>query len=101
MIDLSHANSSEGLQEVRLDGGQRQSAGQVGGRFEHRIIGVMVESHLVEGKPGHSSPGKSADLTGRASPIACLGWDDSVALLDTLAESVKARRRGRPAKAKR
>jgi 3-deoxy-7-phosphoheptulonate synthase len=59
----------------------------------------MVESHLVEGKQDLVA-GKSLTF-GQSITDPCLGWDDSVALLDMLAESVKARRGSHPAKAKR
>jgi 3-deoxy-7-phosphoheptulonate synthase len=60
---------------------------------EQRIVGVMVESHLVGGRQD-LVPGKTKDaLTyGQSVTDACLGWDDSVRLLDRLAEGVRARR---------
>jgi len=87
MIDCSHANSAKQPRrqiEVAADIAQRIAAG------ERRIIGVMVESHLAEGrqdlKPGQPlTPGVSIT-------DACLGWDDTVPLLRNLAASVRARR---------
>jgi 3-deoxy-D-arabinoheptulosonate-7-phosphate synthase (EC 2.5.1.54) len=57
---------------------------------ERRILGVMVESHLREGrqdlKPGQPlTPGVSIT-------DACLGWDDTVPLLRALADAVRKRR---------
>jgi 3-deoxy-7-phosphoheptulonate synthase len=57
---------------------------------EARITGVMVESHLHEGrqdlKPGVAlQPGVSIT-------DACIGWDDTVPVLQSLAEGVRARR---------
>jgi 3-deoxy-7-phosphoheptulonate synthase len=51
----------------------------------------MVESHLVEGRQ-ELSPGKPLTF-GQSITDACLGWDDSVKLLDGLAEAVRARRK--------
>ena len=90
MIDASHANSSKKCEnqiKVADDIATQLAAG------EARIIGVMVESHLVAGRQD-LAPGRTlADLTyGQSITDACLGWDDSVALLDRLAEGVRARR---------
>jgi len=54
----------------------------------------MVESHLNDGAqkftPGKDDP---AQLQyGKSITDACLGWDDSLAVLDVLSEAVKARR---------
>ena len=57
---------------------------------ERRIIGVMIESHI---NPGRQDlvPGKALDY-GVSITDACLGWGDTVKLLDALAEGVRARR---------
>ena len=60
---------------------------------ERRIVGVMVESHLVEGRQD-LEPGRALAF-GQSITDACLGWDDSVKLLDGLADAVRARRRQR------
>jgi 3-deoxy-7-phosphoheptulonate synthase len=55
----------------------------------------MVESHLLEGAQKFSA-GKDDPASleyGKSITDPCLGWDDSAALLDVLAESVRARRR--------
>ena len=87
MIDCSHGNSRKQYQlqmEVCDD-----IAGQVAGGDE-RIVGVMVESHLVEGRQD-LAPGR--ELTyGQSITDACLGWEDSVKVLDRLAAAVRARR---------
>jgi 3-deoxy-7-phosphoheptulonate synthase len=58
------------------------------------IFGVMVESHLQDGAqkftPGKDDP--AALAYGKSITDACIGWDDSVALLAGLAQAVKARR---------
>jgi len=58
------------------------------------IFGVMIESHLHAGAQKFS-PGKDdpAQLEyGKSITDACIGWNDSVAVLDQLAAAVRARR---------
>ena len=97
MIDFSHANSRKDYRkqlEVGADVGGQIAAG------ERRIAGVMIESHLQEGRQD-LVPGKALTY-GQSITDACIGFDDSVPLLDGLAESVRRRRGGkRPAAQKR
>jgi 3-deoxy-7-phosphoheptulonate synthase len=92
MIDCSHANAAK--QHKRQLDVARDVAAQVaaGSRC---IFGAMVESHLLEGAQKFSA-GKDDPASleyGKSITDPCLGWDDSAALLDVLAESVRARRR--------
>ena len=57
---------------------------------EQRVVGVMVESNLVEGRQS-LVPEKALEV-GKSITDACLGWEDSVALLELLAQGVRARR---------
>jgi len=87
MIDFSHANSSKQFRkqiEVARDVGGQLAAG------DERIFGVMVESHLKEGRQD-LKPGKALDY-GMSITDACLGWEDTLAVFDILAEAVRARR---------
>jgi 3-deoxy-7-phosphoheptulonate synthase len=87
MIDASHANSQkkhENQLAVAENIAQQLEAG------ETRIVGVMVESHLVAGRQD-LVPGTPLTY-GQSITDACLGWDDSVKLLDRLAAGVRARR---------
>src|SRR5687767_8277679 len=90
MIDFSHANAAKQFKrqlDVARDVGEQIAGG------ERCIIGAMAESHLVEGRQELVS-GKGAELRfGQSVTDPCLGWEDSVALLDGLAAAVKARRR--------
>ncbi len=52
------------------------------------IIGVMVESHLVEGNQSLESGEPLA--YGKSITDACIGWDDTDALLRQLANAVKS-----------
>jgi 3-deoxy-7-phosphoheptulonate synthase len=53
-------------------------------------MGVMVESHLVAGRQD-LVPGQPLTY-GQSITDGCIGWDDSVAVLETLAGAVQARR---------
>lgn len=87
MIDFSHANCQRDFRrqlEVADCVAEQLAAG------DDRIIGAMVESHLVEGRQ-NLEPGKPLEA-GKSITDACLGWEDSVRLLERLAEGVRARR---------
>ncbi|PRD18776.1 UNVERIFIED_CONTAM: aroG, partial [Trichonephila clavipes] len=53
-------------------------------------MGVMVESHLVEGRQD-LEPGKPLTY-GQSITDGCVGWDDSLQVLETLAQGVRKRR---------
>ncbi len=91
MVDCSHANSSK-QHEKQLDVA-RDIAGQVE-KGSRQVFGVMIESHLLAGAQKFT-PGKdkAANLEyGKSITDACIGWDDSLAALDVLAQAVKVRR---------
>lgn len=91
MVDCSHANSSK-KHERQLDVARDIAAQiQAGGKS---IFGVMVESHLKDGaqkfSPGKDNP---AQLEyGKSITDACLGWDDSLQVLEVLSQAVRAAR---------
>jgi 3-deoxy-7-phosphoheptulonate synthase len=87
MIDCSHANSGKQYKR-QLDVAAAVGAQISGG--DRRIIGVMAESHLEEGRQD-LMPGV-APVYGRSITDACLGWADTVALLEGLAEQVRRRK---------
>ena len=87
MIDASHANSSKNPANqipVCADIAKQIAAGDT------RIVGVMVESHLVAGRQD-LVPGKEL-VYGQSITDGCIAWEDSVGVLEGLAEAVKARR---------
>ncbi len=88
MIDFSHANSSKEYKR-QVDVGN-DVAGQIAGG-DRRIMGVMIESNLREGRQD-LKPGVEL-VYGQSITDACLGFDDTVPLLDTLAGSVANRRK--------
>ena len=87
MVDCSHANSAKQHRrqiEVAADVAAQLAAG------EQRIIGLMVESHLHEGRQD-LQPGVAL-RPGVSITDACIGWDDTVPLLRGLAKAVQQRR---------
>jgi len=91
MVDCSHANSSK-QHEKQMDVA-RDIASQIA-KGSRCVFGVMVESHLNSGAqkftPGKDDP--AALDYGKSITDACLGWGDSLQVLDVLSEAVKARR---------
>jgi 3-deoxy-7-phosphoheptulonate synthase len=87
MIDASHGNSRkvpENQISVSADVARQIADG------DERIVGVMVESHLVAGRQDQR-PG-AALVYGQSVTDACLGWESSAAILETLAGAVRTRR---------
>ncbi|WP_028762407.1 3-deoxy-7-phosphoheptulonate synthase AroG [Shewanella colwelliana] len=87
MVDFSHANSSKKFKRqmvVAEDVAGQLSAG------EKAIFGVMVESHLVEGRQDYIE-GEPLRY-GQSITDACIGWDDTEQLLETLSQSIISRR---------
>lgn len=87
MIDCSHANCQRQYQL------QMQVVENVAEQLrdgDDRIMGLMIESHLNAGRQDHT-PGCTLEY-GKSITDACLGWDDTLTVLEVLAESVKARR---------
>ncbi len=84
MIDCSHANSQK---DHTMQGAVcRDVAAQVAGG-EKRIIGLMIESSLVEGA---QKMVKGNALTyGQSVTDACVGWNETEALLRELSAAVK------------
>ena len=87
MIDFSHANSKKRPElqlEVCADVCQQVAIGN------RHIIGMMVESHLLGGRQDLSP---EEPLTyGQSITDACIGWEDTMRLLDDLAQSAFDRR---------
>ncbi|MBK7687051.1 MAG: 3-deoxy-7-phosphoheptulonate synthase AroG [Rhodocyclaceae bacterium] len=91
MVDFSHANSRKQYKlqlEVAKDIGAQMAAG------DERLFGVMIESHLFEGRQDlipNAAPGTALKY-GVSVTDACIGWEDTIAALDTLADAVRQRR---------
>jgi 3-deoxy-7-phosphoheptulonate synthase len=87
MVDASHGNSQkkhENQLVVARDLAEQLADG------ESRVFGVMLESHLVAGRQD-LQVGRPL-VYGQSITDACLGWEDTIAALDTLAEGVAGRR---------
>jgi 3-deoxy-7-phosphoheptulonate synthase len=92
MVDCSHGNSLKDFRNQPLVA--RNLAQQIAAGSKV-ITSVMIESNLVEGS--QTLRGGLQSLTyGQSVTDACLGWDDTVATLDVLAEAVRARRVAAP-----
>ncbi len=91
MVDCSHANSSKQHQRQVEVAEEVSSQLRAGSR---QVFGVMIESHLQPGAqkftPGKDDPARLA--YGQSITDACIGWDDSLAVLAALGEAVQARR---------
>ncbi|WP_420370877.1 3-deoxy-7-phosphoheptulonate synthase AroG [Glaesserella parasuis] len=87
MIDFSHANSQKQFKrqlDVCNDVAQQIANGS------HLISGVMIESHLVEGRQDLVE-GKEL-VYGQSITDGCIGWEDSEKVLFQLADAVAKRR---------
>ena len=91
MIDFSHANSSK-QHRRQLEVANNMAAQMAAGN--RCLFGAMVESHLVEGAQKFT-PGKDDASTlayGQSITDACIGWDDTLGVLQTLSDAVLKRR---------
>ncbi|MDF7675221.1 3-deoxy-7-phosphoheptulonate synthase AroG [Neisseriaceae bacterium ESL0693] len=82
MIDFSHANSHKDYKQqmtVAQDVAAQISAG------EQHIMGVMIESHLQEGRQDQP------EVYGQSITDACIGWEETEQMLDILARAAKTR----------
>ncbi|MEJ2393856.1 MAG: 3-deoxy-7-phosphoheptulonate synthase, partial [Candidatus Thiodiazotropha sp.] len=88
MVDFSHANSRKQHSRQLLVG--RDIASQIA-RGDQRIMGAMIESFITAGRQDRV---EGEPLTyGQSITDACISWDDSVPLLEDLAQAVRQRRR--------
>lgn len=86
MVDCSHANSAKQHErqiDVAREIGERIAAG------ERRILGLMVESHLHGGRQDLKPPAPLQP--GVSITDACIGWEQTEALLHELADAVRRR----------
>ena len=82
MVDFSHANSRKDYtrqMEVARDVAAQLQNG------EQNIMGIMVESHLVEGRQD------KPETYGQSITDACIGWDATEELLALMAEANRGR----------
>jgi len=87
MIDCSHANSQKDHTRQMI---VAQSISDQLKSGNQEIMGAMVESHLVGGRQD-VHPGQQLTY-GQSITDACIDWDNSIELLNLLAEGVRTRR---------
>ncbi|WP_080436188.1 3-deoxy-7-phosphoheptulonate synthase [Burkholderia ubonensis] len=88
IIDASHGNSGKNYEnQVPVCDviAEQISEG------EQRIVGVMIESNLLAGRKDYE-PGEAVPF-GMSITDACLGWTDTVRVLDRLAKATSSRRK--------
>jgi 3-deoxy-7-phosphoheptulonate synthase len=88
MIDCSHGNSSKDPFRQPLVADQIAAQLESGSRA---VFGVMLESHLVGGRQD-VVPGQPLTY-GQSITDGCIGWDQTVPVLERLASAVRVRRR--------
>ncbi|CAG8698736.1 7380_t:CDS:2 [Cetraspora pellucida] len=90
MIDCSHGNSQKVFsRQVDV---VNDIAEQLKSQSGNYIVGVMVESHLKEGRQDLPLEGPSGLVYGQSITDACISWETTVKTLDVLREGVIARR---------
>lgn len=87
MVDCSHGNS---LKDYKRQPDVAKALAEQIAAGSRSISGVMIESHLVEGRQ-NAKPGDPLQY-GQSITDACVSWDDTVSMLDELATAVRARR---------
>lgn len=90
MVDCSHGNSHKNWKEQLPVA--RDIASQLSAGCDH-IGAVMIESNLFSGN--QKCDGQSPLQYGVSITDACVGWEETLAIFETLAEGVRARRNHR------
>ena len=87
MVDCSHANSSKQHERQLI---VAESIAEQLANGSHNIMGTMIESHFIAGRQD-VKPGEPLTY-GQSITDACIGWEDSEVILETLAKGVQKRR---------
>jgi len=90
MIDCSHGNSRK--DHRKQPEVTREVCAQVAGGSQ-LVCGVMLESHLKEGKQNHTN--ETPLVYGQSITDACMSWETTEPLLHELADAVRRRRAAR------
>ena len=83
LIDTNHANSMKNFYEQPRIAREVLSSRQYEPILTKMIKGLMIESYIEEGNQAIGD-----NVYGRSITDACLGWDDTVRLIDDIAENV-------------
>lgn len=90
MVDCSHGNSEKKHEnQMKV---VKSIVEQLPGQHGWGIIGVMIESHINEGKQSIPASGPSTLKYGQSITDACINWENTVVALDQLRKGVQARR---------
>lgn len=89
MIDCSHGNSNK---DFKNQPKVAQSIAEQVSQGEDAIVGVMIESHLKEGKQNVPTDGPYALTYGVSITDGCINWKDTELVLENLSQAVKKRR---------
>jgi len=87
LVDCSHGNSAKDYRrqpEVAADIARQLASGS------QAIAGILLESHLVAGRQDIVA-GRSGLRYGQSVTDGCIGWDETVRVLDGLADAVHSR----------
>jgi 3-deoxy-7-phosphoheptulonate synthase len=87
MVDCSHGNSSKDFKRQPV---VAQAIAEQLAAGSRDIMGVMIESNLVEGNQSHE-PGKKLTY-GQSITDACISWEATVPVLEGLAQAIRSRR---------
>lgn len=90
MVDCSHGNSSK---DHRNQPKVAKCLADQIAQGQDAIMGIMLESHLNEGRQNVPVDGPPALKYGVSITDACIDWDTTEDVLEALAEAVKARRK--------
>jgi 3-deoxy-7-phosphoheptulonate synthase len=88
LVDCSHGNSAKDWRRQPAVAADLAAQVAAGSRV---IAGVLLESHLVEGRQDIVDGSKSL-VYGQSVTDGCIGWDSTVAVLGQLAAAVRQRR---------
>ncbi|KAF8961132.1 3-deoxy-7-phosphoheptulonate synthase [Entomortierella lignicola] len=89
MVDCSHGNSRKQHQNqisVSADLANQIRAG------DKSIVGLMIESNIVAGRQDVGPEGRDGLTYGQSITDACVNWEDTVKMLEDLADAVRVRR---------
>jgi len=90
MIDFSHGNSSKIYTNQPIVG---ENVAQQIAAGNRDIIGVMIESNLVEGNQKIPQEGIQYLVYGKSITDGCISWPQTIPLLQKLAVAVRERRK--------
>lgn len=95
VVDCSHGNSNKDYARQPAVAAVAADIAQQIASCSSSICGLMIESHLVEGRQDIVN-GRAGLRYGQSVTDACIGWDTTVDVLAQLADAVRQRRRSTP-----